>query len=416
MANPDVVIVGAGAAGIGAALEFRERGIPCLVLEAAGRVGGRAHTDRHSLPHPWDRGCHWLHCADVNPLTAWADRLGAEYVRQKWVNHAMVWSGGRWLEDSRRDAARARVSAAFDEVYAAAQRGEDVPITKAVPEVARRDSSARNILQLMCSEDPEHVSTLGYGDYDDTEVNWPVATGYGDLFERMAVGLVVRLGTRVTRVEQGAGRVRLETSGGTLEARAAIVTTSTNVLRSGAIAFGPGPARDLLDLVEDVPCGSYEKVAIALRRRLVEDPGKLFCMIEPGEGATPQNFQFAPNQRPMMFAHLGGSLARELAAAGETAMADHAVGRLAMAFGSDIRREVVKVAVTSWQDDPLVLGAYSYARAGTACRRHEMIAADTGNVAFAGEAFSRQWQATAHGAYLSGRDVAARVAEGLGKG
>ena len=42
--------------------------------------------------------------------------------------------------------------------------------------------------------------------------------------------------------------------------------------------------------------------------------------------------------------------------------------------------------------------------------------ADTGNVAFAGEAFSRQWQATAHGAYQSGRDAAARVAEWLGKG
>jgi monoamine oxidase len=60
-----------------------------------------------------------------------------------------------------------------------------------------------------------------------------------------------------------------------------------------------------------------------------------------------------------------------------------------------------------------VRGGYSYARPGTAPRRHALIAADTGNVAFAGEALSRRWQATAHGASQSGRDVAARIADGV---
>ena len=54
----DVVIVGAGAAGIGAGLELRDRGISCVILEAAERVGGRAFTDKTSLPYLWDQGCH----------------------------------------------------------------------------------------------------------------------------------------------------------------------------------------------------------------------------------------------------------------------------------------------------------------------------------------------------------------------
>jgi monoamine oxidase len=75
--QPDVVIVGAGAAGVGAGMELTKRGVPFVILEASDRVGGRAHTDKTSLPYAWDKGCHWLHCADVNPLVAEADRVGA---------------------------------------------------------------------------------------------------------------------------------------------------------------------------------------------------------------------------------------------------------------------------------------------------------------------------------------------------
>lgn len=410
MPEPDVVIVGAGAAGIGAGIELAGRGIPFVILEAADRAGGRAFTDTASLPHLWDRGCHWLHCADVNPLVAWADRLGADYLRQTRFDHLMVSAGGVWADEATRGAARAALHAAFGAIYEAAARGEDVAVADVLPDAGRWAPAVRHILQLMASGDPEDVSAAAYGDYDDTEVNWPVISGYGDLIGRMAAGLPIRLGVPVTRVEEAPGGVRVETGSGTLAAKAAIVTVSTNVLRAGAIGLGRGPARDLLDLVEDVPCGSYEKVAVALRRRVVEETGKQFCMVDPDDGTAPVDFQISASGAPLMIAHLGGSLARGLADAGAAAMTDFALERLALAFGTDIRAEVVATATTGWQHDPSVLGAYSHARPGAASRRHAMIAADTGRIAFAGEAFSRPWQATAHGAYASGRDVAARVA------
>ena len=54
----DVAIVGAGAAGLGAAREARERGLSYVVLEAMDRIGGRAHTESATFGTPWDRGCH----------------------------------------------------------------------------------------------------------------------------------------------------------------------------------------------------------------------------------------------------------------------------------------------------------------------------------------------------------------------
>ncbi|MFZ1726191.1 MAG: NAD(P)/FAD-dependent oxidoreductase [Albidovulum sp.] len=413
MTNPDVVIVGAGAAGVGAGLELRERGIPFVILEAAPRVGGRAFTDRVSLPGQWDQGCQWFHCADQNPLVAWADRLGTVYEHEDRIEAALLWSRDHWADAAENGASRGAIHAAIDAIYQTAGRGDDVPIAEVIPEAGQWAPSVRHILQLLASDDPERVSAKGYADYDDTGVNWIVSSGYGDLIERMAAGLPIRLGTAVTRIEQGAGGVRVATSEGTIAARAAIVTVSTNVLNSGSIGFGPGPANDLLDKVQYVPCGTYEKVALALRHLPPEIATELFCWIDAGAGKGASDFQISGGAHPKMIAHMAGGLARDVLAGGKPAMVDFALERLAAAFGSGFRKLILSSAITGFQANPLIQGAYSYSKPGHTKDRHDMIAVDTGSVAFAGEAFSRRWQATAHGAYQSGRDVAARVGKAI---
>ena len=68
----DVCVVGAGAAGLTAARELAAAGFSVRVLEARGRVGGRAWTDVETFAIPIDRGCAWLHCAEKNPWTTFA--------------------------------------------------------------------------------------------------------------------------------------------------------------------------------------------------------------------------------------------------------------------------------------------------------------------------------------------------------
>ena len=75
-AETDVVVVGAGAAGIAAARTLAELGRSCVGLEASGRVGGRACTSAAGLGAPFDHGASWLHEAEANPLAPIARRLG----------------------------------------------------------------------------------------------------------------------------------------------------------------------------------------------------------------------------------------------------------------------------------------------------------------------------------------------------
>lgn len=409
MTETDIVIIGAGAAGIGAALELQTRGVHFEILEAAARVGGRAFTDTASLPVAWDQGCHWLHSADVNPLVAHAERLGADFRRQVRVDHFAYHRAGRFVGLDERREAGAALDAAFEAIDASAARGENFSITDVLPPGGPWAGGIRCVMTLMSGDDPEKVSAAGYADYVDTHVNWPVFSGYGDLIARMATGLPVRLATPVTAIVERPGGVRVETQAGAIEAKAAIVTASTNVLASGAIRLGPGPARDLLDRIADVPCGAYEKVAFALKALPAEVAGKLFCMVDPGDGPA-VDFQIAPTDPPMMIAHMAGDLARGLAAAGPEATIAFARERLVSAFGKEIENDILASATSRWTRDPFVLGSYSHAKPGRAAARRAMIEADTGPIAFAGEAFSLTGQATAHGAFESGIAAARRVA------
>ena len=138
MSDPAAVIVGAGAAGIGAGLELTARGIPFVILEAQNRVGGRAFTDRTSMPVAWDQGCHWLHCADKNPLVQWADRLGADYHTKDYPDWFGVFHDGRWASTDARDEAMHHVFGALDAVTWAARGWVNVLFVPAIAIAARR--------------------------------------------------------------------------------------------------------------------------------------------------------------------------------------------------------------------------------------------------------------------------------------
>ena len=74
----DVAIIGAGAAGLGAANALKNSGLSVLVLEARDRVGGRAHTIMASPDVTFDLGCGWLHSADENSFVTIAEQLNFE--------------------------------------------------------------------------------------------------------------------------------------------------------------------------------------------------------------------------------------------------------------------------------------------------------------------------------------------------
>ena len=115
----------------------------------------------------------------------------------------------------------------------------------------------------------------------------------------------------------------------------------------------------------------------------------------------------------LIVGHIGGDFAASLERAGAPAMIDFATQRLRDMFGARISQQIVASRATAWASDIRIGGGYSAARPGAADLRAELAAPLGSRVFFAGEATSRAFYSTAHGAYLSGIAAARQAMERL---
>ena len=408
----DVVVVGAGAAGLAATREARDLGLTVLALEASDRIGGRAFTDPRPFGLPWDRGCHWLHSADVNPFTPLADGYGFRYRREPPARRVHL--GPRWATPEEAQAQEAFVDRGFEAALAAGRAGRDV----AVASVVERDHPWIGVFEAVVHAEwgvgLEEASTGDAAAYRDTRRNWPVEDGYGALVARHAAGVEVTRSTGVERIEWGGRGVRVATPKGTLEAGATIVTVSTGVLAAGAIRFEPALPDWKLEAVAALPLGAANKVAFKIdgRRLGVEEHTSLLAPLADG---TLVGFQLRPFGWDLVNGYLAGPPCRELEREGEAGMTAAMLEALTGVFGGEIASHVEATACTTWGRDPLVRGAYAAARPGLSRCRADLARPLGERLFFAGEATSPEWFSTCHGAHLSGIATARAVAAALGR-
>ncbi len=126
----DVVIVGAGAAGIAAARRLAAAGRRYVVIEATDHIGGRCVTDTKTFGVPFDRGAHWIYLPDSNPVTKLRPRSGIDIYpapESQKVRIGLRYAREGELEDFL--SAQIRTTRAIDD----AARKADVSCEQAVP-------------------------------------------------------------------------------------------------------------------------------------------------------------------------------------------------------------------------------------------------------------------------------------------
>jgi len=206
--------------------------------------------------------------------------------------------------------------------------------------------------------------------------------------------------------------VRVDTARGGLEAAAAIVTVSTNVLASGRIAFDPPLPVARQEALAAIPTGHAAKVALAFTHNVFELQAPCYLRIDhPRHDAF--IFEIRPFGRELAIGHLAAHWAAEAEAAGPDAMAEAALAALVEVFGSALQKALRAVATTAWSGDPDILGGYSCALAGQAHLRPRLAEPLGGRLFFAGEACSLRAYGTAHGAAETGIAAAEAAARSL---
>jgi monoamine oxidase len=390
-------------AGLAAARALRDLHIEPLVVEAASRVGGRALTDTTSLGGVFDRGAGWLHSSDKNPLAPLATVTGLR-VEHLALRELVYRDGSGWLSPSELTEWTAYRDTAYAQIHRAAAASRDAPVSAVVD----RHPKYWRVLEGWFADDegtrPDTACIADVAAYRDTGKHARIREGLGTLVRQYAHGLPVCRGVRVTGLDWSGPGVKLYTTHGYFQARAAIVTVSTAVLAHGAIAFTPALPAATLSAIRALPLAIYEKVGMQLRGApLVDEPAWVLSLADSVSVAL----EVQPAYQPQIVAYLNGP---ELALQPPQALWDIARERVVAMFGANAAARVVAWHATQWSSDALIGGSYSYALTGKANSRSALAAPLEDRLVFAGEACSQTAYGTLHGAYLSGRAAAHRVA------
>jgi monoamine oxidase len=408
----DILVIGAGVAGIAAARAAIAAGRSVRVLEARDRIGGRALTDT-SLGLPFDLGATWLHDAAHNPLEDLARGLGIALADSDALRNEITFVGDRRITKAE-DAAYDATWGAFETAIRdrAAQPGPDIAAAEAAPRDGPWDATVAAWQGRVIAAWPlEAISLRDFAATLLSGANLLPEGGLGALVARLGEGLPVTLRAPVARLRWGGTEAVAEGAFGTLRARAVICTLPTAVLAAGALRLDPA-LPEIAQAAEDLPLGAAIKIALAAKgadRLGLPDHCSTDRQVGPGEDLIP--ITFWPQGRPIASAWIGGPLAVEAAREGPQAAESLLRAEIAARLGTRAPDAFRPGALVSgWVTDPWTRGAYSHARIGAAGARAVLAAPLAGGrLCFAGEACHPSLAGTVAGAWLSGGRAAAHA-------
>lgn len=409
----DIAVVGAGAAGIAAARRIAAAKRRVVVIEAADRIGGRCFTDTTSFGVPVDRGAHWIHVPDLNPLMRLAPQAGVEVAQAPPGQKIRI--GPRNAREGEMEdflAALVRANRAIGD----AARRTDVAAAQALPKDLGdwRATIEFALGPYGCTKDLTEVSALDLARAVPRDVEAFCRQGLGTLIGKLAQGLPVQLGTAVRAMDLAVrGGVELATTRGILNARGVIVTASTAVLAANKIRFDPELPRRHVDAFNRLTLGSYDRIILELPGNpLGLDRDDL--VFEQARGQRTAALLANVGGSSLALVDVGGKFGRELASEGEPTMTAFALDWLAGLFGNDLRKAVRRTAATRWNDNPWVLGASSVAAPGSESARRALMEPVRERLWFAGEAAHETLWGTVGGAWESGERAAEAALKRLG--
>jgi monoamine oxidase len=427
----DVIVVGAGAAGLEAARVLADAGASVVVLEARSRVGGRIYTRR--LPGagtPVELGAEFVH---GRPAEIWSTVVGSKLATHEVSGDAWQRSGSRLVPCDRLhgevERFLGRMSAApWDRSFQDFLTAEG---GRASPAVRLR---ARSYVEGYNAADARRVSVrwLVEGRAADRRVGahraYRLVEGYDRLVEQLVhrsdgSRLDVRLRTPVVEARWRPGVVEIATVGRRpLRAARAIFTLPLGVLQAprgapGGVVFVPA-LRQKRSALRALAMGRVLKVVLVFRRRFWSQ------LVRSGKRLSTAGFLFSEDDRfptwwtnlparaPMLTAWVAGPRA-ETEERARSALLRRALGALTDLLEVDPARlhaELATWCAHDWTADPYSRGAYSYVTVGASDATGALAEPVCRTLFFAGEATDRSGQtATVHGAIASGRRAAREV-------
>jgi monoamine oxidase len=409
--DADIVVIGAGAAGIAAARRIIAANRKVIVVEATDRIGGRCLTDSATFEAPFDRGARWLHNPD-NPMIKLGRSAGLDMATSPLGQKIRIGRrNARAGETEEFLAALVRANRALDE----ASRGKaDVACASVLPkDLGDWAGTTEFVLGASATgKDLKDISVIDKARAGDRSAAIACRQGLGTLIAKLADTIPVSLSTPASRISWSGRDVTVETQAGKIAARAAVITVSSNILTAGNIKFTPDIPKRLLDAAAKLSLGSYDHIVLQLPGNplgLARDD----IMIEQSSSTRTALFVANIGGSSLCSIDVAGSFGRDLSGQGEKAMVAFAMEWLTKLFGSETAAAVKKSSATRWNAAPFALGAMSSAAPGAQPSR-KILTEPIGCMFLAGEATHETLWGTVDGAWESGERAAEAALRRIG--
>jgi monoamine oxidase len=417
--TPDVIVIGAGVAGLTVARDVTASGLRVLVLEARDRLGGRIWT-HHTSDGPIELGAEFVHGAVEETLAV--AREASLPLHELDRTPRPEATGGSDV--------RKQSFSALDALLAhAAPDGEDESFQHLVDRVdvdPETKAFGLRFVEGYHAADPAKISVQSLLDNTaaderpGAERQFRFAHGYDGLVDALVKQSVpelctVQLDAVVTAVVWKRKHVVVRLAPGVEHsAPHVVVTVPLSVLKAGVIEFSPR-LPDKEDSLRRLEMGAAARVSLQFKDDAWagRDPFSSDGLLFAGQPLFPVWWLTRPAPRPVVTGWSGSRGAVRLAGLGETDRVRMALDELSVALGVDARRlrESLRGAFHhDWQSDPFSRGAYSYAGVGGRHAGAELATPVESTLFFAGEATQSDGRnATVHGAIASGRRAAKQV-------
>src|SRR5436190_8569853 len=333
----DVLVIGAGVAGLAAARLLRDRGHEVAILEARDRIGGRIHTVRaRGWPVPVEAGAEFVH--GKPPALARLAR-GAREVQGGHYFGGFERRDALWESTMEKlaDLPASRERTIREALQSRRWQAQTTPDER---KLAAQYLEGFNAARLDRASVKAIAQQIEAAERIQGERIARVPRGYDAVPQRLARGLRIELGARVREIRWTRSAVEVRAAGRTWQARRAIVTVPLGVLQARALRFAPALPRWKLAAIDALAMGPVVKAALLFERAFW--PKDLAFLIVDED--LPTYWRPLPSRAPVL---IGWAASRKAEALGHRQIAAAATRSLSRTIGRRVRP--VRAMSFDWQ-------------------------------------------------------------------
>jgi monoamine oxidase len=421
--STDVLVIGAGAAGLAAAHQLSAVGLKVTVLEARNRIGGRIFTLRENKsPIPIELGAEFIHgrapelfhIADTAGLTIYDVAQRHCFLRSGILsNTEEFWSKFTKITNRMK---KVRKDISFQEFLDSRVKDK------------KTGSLMKLYIQGFHAARTERISVLDINkmnkasDLIDGDRQFRFFNGYDCITEwlhgqALSAGAKFHLNTIVREIHWTKKNVKAMAASGEFYGRVGLITLPLAILQSNGVRFVPETGKD--QIARRLETGQVLKIVFLFQKRFWEE-NKDFAelsFIHAPEQTIPTWWTQSPLRVPLLVGWTGGPTAEKLLSNKDEIIINRAVDSLRNILKVTRKKIEALLEATyfhNWKSDSFASGAYSYVPVGAADAQRKLARSIENTLFFAGEATNYEGDnATVAGAIATGQRAAKEILRAL---